>query len=69
MISRNPAPPKATMANTPLNKPLEQWSFQELVTFTTWSLMQGLVQGHKLESLMHAQLELALRWRAKREPE
>lgn len=57
------------MANTPLNKPLEQWSFQELVTFATWSLMQGLVQGHRLEGLMHAQLELALRWQAKREPE
>lgn len=46
------------------DRPISEWTFQDLVSMATWDVIQGLTRGYALHGLIHQVLELALRWKA-----
>lgn len=56
--------------NGPVNyqKPVGEWTFDELFTMVTWQVMEGMVCGQSLRSSIYAGINLTLRWAAERPP-
>ena len=59
-----PAPTPPARALSGFEKPLSEWTFQELVSVATWDVITGITQGHALKGLIHQALNFALIWKA-----
>lgn len=45
------------------DKELKDWTFQELNSYCTWRVMEGLLKGEALYSLVNQNNMLAVKWR------
>ena len=43
-------------------QPIEDWSFDDLVQRMSWHVMQGILRGEALESLIHTTCDTAATW-------
>jgi hypothetical protein len=46
-----------------MDKDLKDWTFDELVTYCTWKIMEHVIKG-KLSDGVHFAMDMALRWKA-----
>ncbi len=44
------------------DKSLDEWSFDELVNFVTWEIIEGIANGQTLKATVFAMLDLAVKW-------
>ena len=47
-----------------MDKDLKDWTFEELVNYCSWDLMQSIVQGTRLTHAVQNSINMALRWKA-----
>lgn len=51
--------------NTPYDKSVEQWTFNELVNWAAWHVVQGMLQGKTLQMTMHHVVSTVGQWHSR----
>lgn len=49
------------------DKSLAEWTFDELVNFVTWEIIEGIANGQTLKATVYAMLDLAISWKREKE--
>jgi hypothetical protein len=49
-----------------IEKEFDKWTFDDLVKWASWEVVQGMLTGKGLNSTMHYVLDIALRWKEKK---
>lgn len=47
------------------DKPVSQWTYDDLVTHAVWELVQGIVRGRELRMIVQSILTMHANWVAK----